>query len=121
MPSVAHSSYLIIQAWLITGMFIALYRWRIREGMEKQFIDAWAEVTAYFRENFDSLGSRLHRGSDGLFYGYAQWKSDEARREAFARLPDLRARAVMREAIEESLPEVILENLSDYLVLPGKN
>lgn len=101
-------------------MFIALYRWRIKRGMEQQFIDAWSEVTAYIRENFDSLGSRLHKSDDGLFYSYAQWKSAEQRADAFAVMPDLEARQRMREAIEESLPEIILENLSDYMILPSK-
>jgi hypothetical protein len=99
-------------------MFIVLYRWRIKEGMEQQFIAAWSEVTAYILENYNSLGSRLHRGSDGLFYSYAQWKSAEQRPQAFASMPDLEARQKMREAIEESLPEIFLENLSDYLILP---
>jgi hypothetical protein len=99
-------------------MFIALYRWRIKKGMEQQFINAWSEVTAYFRENCNSLGSRLHRDNEGLFYGYAQWKTSQARDRAFDVLPDLSGRQQMREAIEESLPEIVLETLSDYLILP---
>jgi hypothetical protein len=99
-------------------MLIVLYRWRIRDGMERQFIDAWSEVTAYIRANYDSLGSRLHRDRDEIYYGYAQWKSAEQRREAFAAMPDFEARRKMREAVEESFPEIVLENLSDYLILP---
>jgi Uncharacterized enzyme involved in biosynthesis of extracellular polysaccharides len=99
-------------------MFIALYRWRIKSELEEQFIEAWSEVTAYYRENHDSLGSRLHRGNDGLFYGYAQWKSADDRRKAFEQSPNLEARAKMREAVEETFPETILETLSDYLVMP---
>lgn len=85
--------------------------------MERQFIEAWSEVTLYIRENFGSLGSRLHRDADGVFYGYAQWKSAEQRREAFAAMPDFEARRKMREAVEESFPEIVLENLADYLIL----
>ncbi len=96
-------------------MFIILYRWRIKPEKESQFVEAWAEVTAYFLENFDSLGSRLHRGSDGCFYAYAQWKSEEDRENAFANSPDLDAGAKMREAIDERFEPVILEKLSDYL------
>ena len=97
-------------------MLTFLYRWRIKPGKEAQFIEAWSEITAFYRENFDSLGSRLHRGDDGLFYGYAQWKSAEQRENAFAGSPKSDAGAKMREAIEESFPEVRLEILSDYLV-----
>ena len=97
-------------------MFIVLYRWIIKPQKEAQFIEAWSEITAYYRENFDSLGSRLHRGNDGLFYAYAQWKSAEQRANAFDGRPKLEAGERMREAIEESLEPIILEKLSDYLM-----
>lgn len=100
-------------------MFVALYKWRIRVGFEQQFIDSWSEITAYYRENAGSWGSRLHKGSDGLWYGYAQWPSDDARQAGFARLPSHPAREKMVEAIEESFEEVRLEPLADYLILPG--
>lgn len=97
-------------------MLIVLYRWRIKLDKEKQFIEAWSEITAYYRDNFDSLGSRLHRGNDGLFYSYAQWKFAEDREKAFAATPKLEVGNKMREAITESFPEVILEIVSDYLL-----
>ena len=98
-------------------MFIFLYRWRIKPEKEAQFIEAWSEITSFYRENFNSLGSRLHRGDDGIFYAYAQWESAEQRENAFAGSPKSEAAAKMREAIEESFPEVRLEILSDYLVV----
>ncbi len=98
-------------------MLIFLYRWRIKPEKEAQFIEAWSEITAYYRENFDSLGSRLHRGDDGLFYAYAQWKFAEQREGAFANTHKPEARKKILEAIEESFPEVRLEILSDYLVV----
>lgn len=101
-------------------MFVILYRWRINPEKEAQFIEGWTEITAYYRENFDSLGSRLHRGGDGIFYAYAQWKSAEQRENAFQNSPTFEAGKLMREAIEESFPEVRLEILSDYLV-PKEN
>ena len=101
-------------------MFVASYCWRIKNGFEQQFIDAWAETTAYYFEKFDSLGSRLHRGDDGLFYTYAQWKSAEQRENAFKNIPELAVREKMHEAIEEFISETILEPLSDFLVLPEK-
>jgi choline dehydrogenase-like flavoprotein len=101
-------------------MFIVLYRWRIKSEKEEQFIQAWSEVTDYFRKNWDSLGSRLHRGNDGIFYAYAQWKSVEDRENAFENAIDLEATPKMAEAVEERLAPIILENLSDYLILPEK-
>ncbi len=97
-------------------MFIILYRWRIKSGKEQQFIQAWAKATAYFLENCDSLGSRLHRGSDGCFYAYAQWKSEADRENAFTISSDLNVGTKMIDAIDERFEPVILETLSDYLV-----
>ena len=99
-------------------MFIIWYRWRVKPQLEKQFIESWSEITDYFRTNHNSSGSRLHRGNDNLFYGYAQWKNSEQREMAFANENSAISEAVskMREAIEESFPEIVLEKIADYLV-----
>ena len=97
--------------------FVVLYRWRLHPGMEASFIDAWSTITERLRAA-GSLGSRLHRGPDDLWYGYAQWPSDGARRAAFAASPPSEEGERMRAAIAESLPEIVLESVADYLVLP---
>jgi [ribosomal protein S5]-alanine N-acetyltransferase len=96
---------------------VVLYRWRLVPGSEASFSEAWSRVTESLR-HAGSLGSRLHRGSDGLWYGYAQWPSDETRQRAFAHQLDPAALAQMRTAIAESYPEVHLEPVADYLVQP---
>ena len=101
-------------------MFVVLYRWRIKPELEAQFIKAWSEVTAYYSKNEHWRGSRLHRGADGIFYSYAQWESDELRRKAFENRPDSSVGAKLREAIEESFPETVLEIVSDFLILQEK-
>ena len=101
-------------------MFVVLYRWRIKPEMETQFIDAWSEITEYYSRNERWLGSRLHRGADGIFYSYAQWNSEEDRRKAFENRPVFPVGAAMREAIEESFPETVLEIVSDFLNFAGE-
>lgn len=100
--------------------FAVLYRWRLHAGREAQFIEAWSQVSELLLQQRGSLGSRLHKGSDGLWYSYAQWPSAAARENAFA-LPsvDTDAGVRMREAVAESLPEVVLESISDFMVLPS--
>ena len=95
--------------------FIVLYRWRLHAGTEDAFVEGWSRVTELLRSR-GSLGSRLHRGSDGLWYGYAQWPSAQIRRDIFAlgSLDDA-ASARMKSAIAESLPEITLEARADYL------
>lgn len=98
-------------------MFIVLYRWRIKQNLEAQFVKAWSERTAYLRDRYDSLGSRLHCGSDGIWYSYAQWKSAEQRNLAFELEADKSSEAneKMRETIEEKFPEIELQMVADYL------
>jgi len=58
-------------------MFIALYRWRIKPGMEKQFEHFWQIGTPLFRDQHGALGSRLHIAEDGSYFAYAQWPDRE--------------------------------------------
>jgi heme-degrading monooxygenase HmoA len=99
-------------------MFVVLYRWRVNPNLEQQFVENWSAISKYLLENYGSLGSRLHRGSDGIWYSYAQWKSAEQREQAFASEAGRynEASEKMKEAIEESFPEILLETVSDYLI-----
>ena len=101
-------------------MFVVLYRWRVNPSLERQFVENWSATTSYLREKYDSLGSRLHRGSDGIWYSYAQWKSAEQREQAFASESNqvYESQKKFREAIEESFPEIQMEIFSDYLISP---
>ena len=99
--------------------FVVLYRWVLKPGMEDQFIESWSQVTALFRDR-GSLGSRLHRGPDEVWYGYAQWPSAAARELAFSTPLESPWTGRMYEAIGETLPEIVLEPVSDYLVLPAQ-
>ncbi len=99
--------------------FAVLYRWRLRPGTEEAFVEAWTEVSHDLRRK-GSLGSRLHRGPDGIWYSYAQWPSAEARGHAFS-LPSgsPAASAAMQDAIAERFPEIVLESVSDLIVPPA--
>ncbi len=102
--------------------FAVLYRWRLHEGAEESFVRAWTRVSELLLSERGSLGSRLHRGPDGLWYSYAQWPSAEARDQAFAlESVDPEAGRQMAEAIAEGFPEIVLDSVSDLMVLPSKN
>ena len=96
------------------SMFVVLYRWRIKPGAESRFATAWAEATRSLLAR-GSLGSRLLSGSDGYWYGYAQWPDAQARASAFASDAQHDAGLRMRECIAESLPEIVLTPVSDFL------
>ena len=97
--------------------FAVLYRWRVHPEREQAFVAAWTRISELYLSERGSLGSRLHRGSDGLWYSYAQWPSAEAREKAFAAgTADPQALEQLRSAIIEFLPEVTLESVSDLLL-----
>ena len=97
-------------------MLVVLYRWRLRPGAEDAFIAAWSRMTEQLRFR-GSLGSRLHRGADGLWYGYAQWPSARVRDDAFAAgSPDPAASARITACISKHFPEIVMHPVSDYLV-----
>ncbi len=96
-------------------MFAVLYKWRIDPQLEDQFIENWIAVTKYFHEECGSLGSRLHKGSDGAFYGYAQWPNSETREVAQLKSDIQPAWNLMREAVAESFPETPFEVIADLL------
>lgn len=98
--------------------FAVIYRWRLKPGMEAQFVEAWSRITELYVAHKGGLGSRLHKGPDGVWYGYAQWPSAEARATAFAADSlDPLARDRMRAAVAEPLDEIVLEPVADYLVM----
>lgn len=92
---------------------VVLYRWRLAPGHEDRFVEAWSTVTKALLER-GSLGSRLHLGEDGLWYGYAQWPDAATRSNAFvAPLGVEQAQAAMAAAVEERFPELLLYPVDD--------
>jgi heme-degrading monooxygenase HmoA len=99
-------------------MFVALYRWKLKEGQEQKFREGWRRRTAEIYRKCGSLGSRLHRAEDGTWVAYAQWP-DKRSWEAARRVPvaDTEASDMMKESVEVSYPEMLLE-VSDDLIEP---
>lgn len=64
-------------------MFVAAYWWRAHSGKEAQFRKAWCRGTELIREQYGSLGSRLHRDAEGRFIGVAEWPDRATWQAAF--------------------------------------
>ena len=96
--------------------FAVIYRVRLHAGMEQTYVAAWSRITQVLQSERGGLGSRLHRGPEGIWYAYAQWPSAEARRAAFALGPvDAEAEKQMASAVTERFPEIVLEPVADFL------
>lgn len=103
---------------MIDGLgFCVIYRARVHPDKEAKYVAAWSTLTSLIRSQRGGLGSRLHKGADGIWYAYAQWESAQARSDAFA-LPSVHpgAQADMMDCIIEFLPEIPLDPIKDQLV-----
>jgi len=97
-------------------MFVALYRWKLKEGQEEKFQEGWRRRTGEIYRKCGSLGSRLHRAEDGTWVAYAQW-SNRQDWEAARLVPvaDTEAPIMMKESVEISYPEMLLEVVRDLI------
>ena len=101
-------------------MFIALYRWRLKEGREERFREGWRRLTEDIYRQHGSHGSRLHRAEDGTWVAYAQWPDKRAWESALGvEAADGEATEVLRESVEVSHPPVLMEVFDDLLKPAG--
>jgi heme-degrading monooxygenase HmoA len=69
------------------GAFVAIYRWRLKPEVERDFIENWQRITEQARIA-GSGGSSLFRDVDGNWVAIARWASREVRSEFFASYHD---------------------------------
>ena len=99
-------------------MFVAIYRWRLREGHAGEFRDAWSRVTLAIGERCGSFGSSLFAADDGAHVGIACWPSRDAWQRCSAADPaDLET---MARCIAERLPTQLLQSEVVLWDLPGR-
>jgi hypothetical protein len=97
-------------------MFTVVYRWRLRPGMDAQFIRGWERVTRAIHAKCGSYGSRLHRCADGTWMAYARWPDSTTR--AACDHGDQEGARLMQAAIAERYDEITCDIISDLLHEP---
>lgn len=99
-----------------TPAFAVIYRWKLKEGLEQQFIENWSKATQLLMKERGALGSRLHQAEDGTWVSYAQWPNKEAWLHHRS-LPsiDPKISRLVTEAEEEAFPPILLTPIADYL------
>ncbi|GJL96968.1 MAG: hypothetical protein DHS20C06_07850 [Hyphobacterium sp.] len=98
-----------------------LYRWKLKPEREGDFRAAWSEGTRLIHKKCASYGARLHKGEDGLFWSYARWPSEEVRQACWDThdFGQMDCFKVMRDCIDERLPEIVLTLTDDELAERG--
>lgn len=93
-------------------MFAVIYRWRLKSGMEDQFVDGWERVTHAIRQTCGSYGSRLHRCDDGLWLAYARWPDEATQQDCeHGEVEGLRLMLDAAEVLVETIHCEIVTNL----------
>ena len=97
--------------------FAVIYSFKIIEGKENDFINAWTELTKLIYRFSGSYGSRLHKTDEQLFVGYAQWSDKETWKDSGDKLPEFanQIRKQMRESCSEIKTEFEMNVVQDLL------
>lgn len=98
-------------------MYAVIYSFQTRPGSEDQFVEAWTKLTRLIYENRGSLGSRLHKASEGEYIAYAQWPDKASWQKPWEPMPEAAQAASqqMREACTEIKTLYQLEMETDLL------
>jgi hypothetical protein len=59
-------------------MFVVMYEFNLKIDQTEVFIKLWHQLTLRVTELSNSQGARLHKASDTMWIGYAQWPSRDA-------------------------------------------
>lgn len=98
------------------GLFVAIYRWRLKPGHEESFRKAWAGLTRLIYLQLGSFGSRLHKAEDGSWYAYAQWPDRKTWEQVSLDSDEAKSfRSLMRDAVAEDFEDILLEVTDDLL------
>jgi len=98
-------------------MHCIIYRFKVKAGVESDFIEAWRELTQLYLDHARALGSRLHDLGNGEYLAYAQWPNAETRAKANNLLPEESKRwgEQMRQSCESMETLHRMEVLLDLL------
>ena len=101
----------------LNGNFTVIYSFKVIDGKEDDFINAWTELTKLIYKFAGSYGSRLHKADKQLFIGYAQWEDKETWQHSGNKLTDTakELRKQMRESCTEIKTEYELTVVQELL------
>lgn len=85
-------------------MFVVVYRWKLRPGLEAEFRAAWRELSNLYIQLRGQHDATLVEGDDGVWVGKAVWPDRETYVLALERgVPDPQVANRMNAAVAERL------------------
>jgi hypothetical protein len=93
-------------------MFAVIYHWRLKDGAsEAEFRKFWHEGTIKIYKERGSLGSSLHKLSDGTFLAYARWPNKADWQKMMNETSKTSGNKQYVESVEEPLELELLDDL----------
>ncbi|OBQ54967.1 antibiotic biosynthesis monooxygenase [Tamlana sp. s12] len=68
-------------------MYIVIYRFKVKQNLDQDFIKSWKGLTDLIYKYEGSLGSRLHKEKPNHYIAYAQWPSKTVFENSGGKLP----------------------------------
>ncbi|MEZ4721920.1 MAG: antibiotic biosynthesis monooxygenase family protein [Flavobacteriales bacterium] len=98
--------------------FAVVYQFKVKNGMEETFIQAWKSLTELIAQYEGGLGSRLHKNQRGEFIAYAQWPNRAAWENSGVNLPhqSQSIRQTMRDCCYEVNTQHELDVVTNLLI-----
>lgn len=85
------------------NMFAVIYTFKVKSGMEADFLKGWSGLTQLIYKYEGSLGSKVHKMESLKYLAYAQWPSKEKWEMAGGNLPEKANyyRTLMKDSCDE--------------------
>ncbi len=98
-------------------MFAVIYSFTVKENKDSEFVKGWKGLTELIYEFEGSLGSRLHKESEGKYIAYAQWPAKSIWEKSGSKLPESAYgyRKMMKESCSHIQTIYELEMVEDFV------
>jgi quinol monooxygenase YgiN len=105
-------------------MIAVIYKFRLKDGKEKEYQKNWRKLADYFVKNRGAIGSCLHKAENDLWIAYSRWPDQKTRKASWtdnkkilATLPEdiQQTMMTMKNCIKRRYPETCMNVQEDLL------
>jgi len=105
-------------------MIAVLYKFKLKNGKEKEYLQNWRKLASYFVKSRGAVGSCLHKAENGLWIAYSRWPDQKTRKASWtndkktlAAMPADIQQVIqsMKSCIKRKYPEICMKIKEDLL------
>lgn len=96
-------------------MIAVIYKWKVKEGMNETFINAWETMNKEFQEKHGALDASLHQESERDYVSYVRWPDMETYEKDIP-IDHINAIHILRDCVEIRVSRECMEVVSDLSI-----